>query len=216
MYFYPKAATPGCTTEACDFRDNLASLQGRGYEVLGISPDAPEALAGFTGRPRPDVPAALRPGPRRGPGVRRLGREAGQRRDHRRRPALHRGGGAGRHVPSSRSTRWTPRATSRRCGKNSASDPQRPLTRGAQKPNARSLVAPAEWMRHQLGLPNPGLGTLSDGASGLHTGRMAPAQQRHSWARERGWNTSPSLKQDPCDVSPVPSFPPPPWRLPWP
>jgi len=48
VYFYPKAATPGCTTEACDFRDNLASLQGRGYEVLGISPDAPEALAGFT------------------------------------------------------------------------------------------------------------------------------------------------------------------------
>ena len=49
VYFYPKAATPGCTTEACDFRDSLASLQGSGYEVLGISPDAPEALAGFTG-----------------------------------------------------------------------------------------------------------------------------------------------------------------------
>lgn len=49
VYFYPKAATPGCTTEACDFRDNLASLQGKGYEVLGISPDAPEALTEFTG-----------------------------------------------------------------------------------------------------------------------------------------------------------------------
>jgi peroxiredoxin Q/BCP len=49
VYFYPKAATPGCTTEACDFRDNLASLQGSGYEVLGISPDGPEALAHFTG-----------------------------------------------------------------------------------------------------------------------------------------------------------------------
>ncbi|GAB5077476.1 peroxiredoxin [Arthrobacter sp. AD-310] len=48
VYFYPKAATPGCTTEACDFRDNLASLQGKGYEVLGISPDARDALAGFT------------------------------------------------------------------------------------------------------------------------------------------------------------------------
>jgi peroxiredoxin Q/BCP len=48
VYFYPKAATPGCTTEACDFRDNLASLQGQGYDVLGISPDAPDALAGFT------------------------------------------------------------------------------------------------------------------------------------------------------------------------
>ncbi len=49
VYFYPRAATPGCTTEACDFRDNLASLQASGYEVLGISPDAPEALAEFTG-----------------------------------------------------------------------------------------------------------------------------------------------------------------------
>ena len=34
VYFYPKAATPGCTAEACDFRDNLASLQSSGYEVL--------------------------------------------------------------------------------------------------------------------------------------------------------------------------------------
>ena len=49
MYFYPKAATPGCTTEACDFRDSLASLQGAGYEVLGISPDGPAELAAFTG-----------------------------------------------------------------------------------------------------------------------------------------------------------------------
>ena len=49
VYFYPKAATPGCTTEACDFRDSLASLQGKGYEVIGVSPDEPEALAGFTG-----------------------------------------------------------------------------------------------------------------------------------------------------------------------
>jgi peroxiredoxin Q/BCP len=49
VYFYPKAATPGCTTEACDFRDSLASLRGSGYDVIGISPDAPEALAEFTG-----------------------------------------------------------------------------------------------------------------------------------------------------------------------
>lgn len=49
VYFYPKAATPGCTIEACDFRDNLASLQSAGYDVLGISPDAPEKLAAFTG-----------------------------------------------------------------------------------------------------------------------------------------------------------------------
>ncbi len=49
VYFYPKAATPGCTTEACDFRDSLASLKNSGYEVLGISPDSRAALARFTG-----------------------------------------------------------------------------------------------------------------------------------------------------------------------
>lgn len=49
VYFYPEAATPGCTTEACDFRDSLASLQSSGYEVLGISPDAPEKIASFAG-----------------------------------------------------------------------------------------------------------------------------------------------------------------------
>ena len=49
VYFYPKAATPGCTTEACDFRDSLGALQGQGNEVVGVSPDAQEALAGFSG-----------------------------------------------------------------------------------------------------------------------------------------------------------------------
>lgn len=44
LYFYPKAETPGCTTEACDFRDNLASLKGAGYEVFGVSPDPVAAL----------------------------------------------------------------------------------------------------------------------------------------------------------------------------
>jgi peroxiredoxin Q/BCP len=47
VYFYPAAGTPGCTTEACDFRDNLASLQGAGYAVVGVSPDSPDALARF-------------------------------------------------------------------------------------------------------------------------------------------------------------------------
>lgn len=47
VYFYPKAATPGCTTEACDFRDNINSLKSAGYSVLGISPDAPEDIAKF-------------------------------------------------------------------------------------------------------------------------------------------------------------------------
>ncbi|MGP6169755.1 thioredoxin-dependent thiol peroxidase [Microbacterium sp. A196] len=47
VYFYPAAFTPGCTTEACDFRDNLASLQGAGYTVLGVSPDPASKLAQF-------------------------------------------------------------------------------------------------------------------------------------------------------------------------
>ncbi len=47
LYVYPAAGTPGCTTQACDFRDNLSSLQAAGYEVLGLSPDAPAKLARF-------------------------------------------------------------------------------------------------------------------------------------------------------------------------
>jgi peroxiredoxin Q/BCP len=47
VYFYPRADTPGCTTQACDFRDNLASLQRAGYTVLGISPDTPAKLTRF-------------------------------------------------------------------------------------------------------------------------------------------------------------------------
>jgi peroxiredoxin Q/BCP len=47
LYFFPAAGTPGCTAEACDFRDNLASLAAAGYTVVGISPDPPPDLAGF-------------------------------------------------------------------------------------------------------------------------------------------------------------------------
>jgi peroxiredoxin Q/BCP len=47
VYFYPAAMTPGCTTQACDFSDNINTLRGEGYEVLGISPDKPEKLATF-------------------------------------------------------------------------------------------------------------------------------------------------------------------------
>jgi peroxiredoxin Q/BCP len=50
VYFYPAAMTPGCTKQACDFTDSLASLQAAGYEVLGISPDKPEKLAKFRER----------------------------------------------------------------------------------------------------------------------------------------------------------------------
>jgi peroxiredoxin Q/BCP len=47
LYFYPAASTPGCTTEACDFRDNLNSLKSAGYTVLGISKDDAAPLKKF-------------------------------------------------------------------------------------------------------------------------------------------------------------------------
>jgi peroxiredoxin Q/BCP len=47
VYFYPAASTPGCTKQACDFRDSLAQLNGAGIDVLGVSPDAPVKLAAF-------------------------------------------------------------------------------------------------------------------------------------------------------------------------
>jgi len=47
LYFYPAAMTPGCTTEACDFRDNLREFESAGMTVLGISPDKTEKLAEF-------------------------------------------------------------------------------------------------------------------------------------------------------------------------
>ena len=47
VYFYPAAGTPGCTKQACDFRDSLAELNGAGLDVLGVSPDKPAKLAKF-------------------------------------------------------------------------------------------------------------------------------------------------------------------------
>jgi peroxiredoxin Q/BCP len=47
VYFYPAASTPGCTTEACDFRDSLADLNDAGFDVLAVSPDKPAKLAKF-------------------------------------------------------------------------------------------------------------------------------------------------------------------------
>jgi peroxiredoxin Q/BCP len=56
VYFYPAAMTPGCTTQACDFRDSLNSLKSAGYAVLGISPDKPEKLAKFRDRDAVNFP----------------------------------------------------------------------------------------------------------------------------------------------------------------
>lgn len=50
LYFYPQAMTPGCTTQACDFRDSFSSLQGAGYTMLGVSRDLPAALREFRER----------------------------------------------------------------------------------------------------------------------------------------------------------------------
>jgi len=50
LYAYPAAMTPGCTTQACDFRDSLSSLKAAGFEVIGISPDTPAKLAQFRER----------------------------------------------------------------------------------------------------------------------------------------------------------------------
>jgi peroxiredoxin Q/BCP len=50
LYAYPAAMTPGCTKQACDFRDSIASLGGAGYQVVGISPDSPAKLAKFRDR----------------------------------------------------------------------------------------------------------------------------------------------------------------------
>src|SRR4051794_24080969 len=47
VYFYPAASTPGCTKQACDFRDSLAQLNEAGLDVIGISPDKPAKLAKF-------------------------------------------------------------------------------------------------------------------------------------------------------------------------
>lgn len=47
VYFYPRANTPGCTKEACDFRDSLAQLEKLGIDVVGISPDKVEKLSAF-------------------------------------------------------------------------------------------------------------------------------------------------------------------------
>jgi peroxiredoxin Q/BCP len=47
LYIYPAASTPGCTTQACDFRDNLQGFVDAGYAVVGLSPDKPAKLAKF-------------------------------------------------------------------------------------------------------------------------------------------------------------------------
>ena len=47
LYFYPKADTPGCTKEACSFRDSITKFKNHAAEVIGVSPDKPSAQAKF-------------------------------------------------------------------------------------------------------------------------------------------------------------------------
>jgi len=56
VYFYPAASTPGCTKQACDFRDSLESLKSLGYQVLGISPDKVSKLEKFVAKEELNFP----------------------------------------------------------------------------------------------------------------------------------------------------------------
>ena len=56
LYFYPKDSTPGCTTEACDFRDNLSRLKTKGYSVVGVSPDPVKSHRKFTEKQKLNFP----------------------------------------------------------------------------------------------------------------------------------------------------------------
>jgi len=62
IYFYPAAMTPGCTRQACDFRDSRKDLSGAGFAVLGISPDSPARLARFRERDGLTFPLLSDPG----------------------------------------------------------------------------------------------------------------------------------------------------------
>ncbi len=61
LYVYSRASTPGCTKQACDFRDSIASLRGAGYQVLGISPDSQEAQKAFADAERVPFPLLCDP-----------------------------------------------------------------------------------------------------------------------------------------------------------
>ena len=84
VYFYPKDDTSGCTTQACDIRDNWGEFEQAGATVLGISPDSAESHAKFRANSQAAVPAPRRRRPRGRRGLRRLGREEELRQDVRR------------------------------------------------------------------------------------------------------------------------------------
>jgi peroxiredoxin Q/BCP len=56
LFFYPAAMTPGCTLEACEFRDNYSNLQEAGYDLIGVSPDSPSRNQQFRTKERLPFP----------------------------------------------------------------------------------------------------------------------------------------------------------------
>ena len=59
LYFYPRDSTPGCTKQACDFRDNMAWLKSEGYEVLGVSKDSEKSHQKFISKQELNFPLLL-------------------------------------------------------------------------------------------------------------------------------------------------------------
>ncbi len=98
VYFYPAAMTPGCTTQACDFRDSLSVLQQAGYEVVGVSKDSPDKLAEFRDKEGLNFTLVSDPDRESAEPLRRMGREVHVWQDRHRLPAFNRGGGPRRQV----------------------------------------------------------------------------------------------------------------------
>ena len=73
LYFYPKADTPGCTTQACGIRDHRPDYERTGARVIGVSPDTVAAQRKFAGKVRPRLHVARGRGPLRRRALRRLG-----------------------------------------------------------------------------------------------------------------------------------------------
>ena len=89
VYFYPAASTPGCTKQACDFRDNLHELYEAGIDVVGISPDKPEKLAKFRDAEGLTFPLLSDPERKVLDRVGRLRREEDVRQDRHRGDPIH-------------------------------------------------------------------------------------------------------------------------------
>ena len=104
LYFYPKDDTPGCTREACAFRDQKAALKKRGAVVLGVSGDSVDEPREVQGEVQAELPAALRSRQGGGEEVRGLGREGALRPENRGHDPLHlrdrRGGSRAQGLPA--------------------------------------------------------------------------------------------------------------------